>query len=271
MSNELAVCFTIADADPEVGAIILAGDPSSNCFCAGADLAPERFAGGGDGEGEVESRDTAGRVTLAMYQCRKPILVAMHGHSIGVGITMPLAADVRVVYKKAKIGFVFTRRGLVPEGCSTFFLPRLVGMGKATEWVMQGKMFLAEEEKDSGLFTKVVETPEEVLPLCEKIAEDMLKNNSRISLALSRYMLWRGQTVQSPYHAHLLESRALNILLEGGEEPREGFMSFLEKRQAEFPGNPNNHSDLPPTFLHSFPTAPAVDAHPGCNQTLAKL
>ena len=270
MSAELAHCFTIADQDPSVGAIILASNPSSNCFCAGADLSPEGGLGGDDSP-DLERRDTAGRVTLSMWQCRKPILAAMHGHSIGVGITMPLAADIRIVYKKAKVGFVFTRRGLIPEGCSTYFLPRLVGMGKATEWVMQGKTFVAEEEKDSGLFTKVVDTPEEVLPLCEKMAEDMLKNNSRISLALSRYMLWRGQAVQSPFQAHLLESRALNLLLEGGEEPREGFMSFLEKRQAQFPGNPNNPSDLPPTFLHSFPVTPAIDAHPGCNQIMAKL
>ena len=237
MMMELLDAFDQADADDSIRAIIVTG--AGRGFCAGADLAA--------GDGTFDYRDTSGNkarledardggglVTLRIFELKKPIIAAINGPAVGVGVTMTLAMDVRLASDQARFGFVFARRGLVPEAASSWFLPRVVGIGQAMEWVMTGRVFPASEAL-AGRLVRSVHAPDELLPAAQALAREVAENTSATSVALSRQLLWRMLGADHPMEAHKIDSR---IIWERGRmaDAREGVMSFLEKRPAEFPG-----------------------------------
>lgn len=238
MMFELIGAFEEIDRDDNVRVAIVTGE--GRAFCAGADLG----AGGGTfdakkgGEtvGVSDHRDGGGRVTLAIHNCRKPVIAAINGPAVGVGITMTLPMDIRIASEDAKVGFVFARRGIVPEACSSWFLPRIVGISKATELCYTGRVFRAKDEANSGLFTYVVPS-DEVLSKAMSIAREIADNTSAVSVALSRALLWHGLGSETPQHAHLIDSKCIQW---AGSHPDayEGVQSFLEKRDPEFKMSP---------------------------------
>jgi enoyl-CoA hydratase/carnithine racemase len=179
-----------------------------------------------------EHRDGGGQISLAVFRCRKPVIAAINGHAVGVGITMTLPMDIRIVSEDAKIGFVFTRRGVVPEACSSWFLPRIVGISKAAEWIYTGRVFRASEEAKSGLFNHVV-AEGQVLDKAMTIAGEIAQNTSAVSVALSKALLWHGHVESDPQSVHLIDSRC--FYWSGGQEDSyEGVQSFLDKRPPKF-------------------------------------
>src|SRR5213079_728214 len=234
MMQELIDAFDRVDADDDVRAVIVTG--AGRGFCAGADL------GGGGGTfdardrgngGDEQHRDGGGRVSLRIFDCTKPVIAAINGPAVGVGITMTLPMDVRLVAEGAKIGFVFTRRGIVPEACSSWFLPRLVGISRAMEWVATGRVFDADEALRGGL-VRSVHPKDELVPAARAIADEIVANTSAVSVAVSRQMLWRMLGADHPMEAHKVDSRAIFALGQGADA-REGVLSFLEKRPPVFP------------------------------------
>jgi len=235
MRNELIGIFEEAGRDDDVRVIVVTG--AGKAFCAGADLS----SGGSTFDRDVregrkvsmsEHRDGGGQVSLAIFRCRKPVIAAMNGHAVGVGITMTLAMDIRVVAEDAKIGFVFTRRGIVPEACSSWFLPRIVGISKAAELIYTGRVFQAKEEANSGLFNYVMPR-DQVLPKAMTIAREIAENTSAVSVALGKGLLWHGLSEDDPQSVHLIDSRC--ICWAGREKDAyEGVQSFLEKRPPKF-------------------------------------
>lgn len=243
MSAELENAFQRADADDEVRAIIFTG--SGKAFCAGADLTMGAAAFNYDdtknddtkndnreGEDLERIRDTGGVVTLAMYECRKPIICAINGAAVGIGATMSLAADIRLCSEKAKFGFVFARRGIVPEAASSWFLPRVVGMSQALEWMLTGRLFDAAEAK-AGHLVKAVLSDDALMPAALTLAHEIADNTSAVSVALIRHMLWRLSAADHPVAAHNIDSRGVYYTGKSADA-REGVMSFLEKRPAVF-------------------------------------
>jgi enoyl-CoA hydratase/carnithine racemase len=231
MGKELIGLFGEADANDAVRVVIVTG--AGRAFCAGADLS----AGGStfDRSGKTsisEHRDGGGQVALALFRCRKPVIAAINGPAVGFGITMTLAMDMRVASEDAKIGFVFARRGVVLEACSSWFLPRIVGMAKATELVYSGRVFRAAEEKNSGLFNHVLPSGQ-VLPKAREIAGEIADNTSAVSVALCKALLWHGLAEEDPQSVHLVDSRCF-YWAGKQKDAREGIQSFLEKRQARF-------------------------------------
>jgi len=236
MRNELVEIFAAADQDDSVRVVVVKG--AGKAFCAGADLS----AGGSAFNRTVqegrevairEHRDGGGQVALAIFRCRKPVIAAINGHAVGVGITMTLPMDVRIVAEDAKIGFVFTRRGVVPEACSSWFLPRIVGISKAAEWVYTGRVFRASEEATSGLFNYVV-PKEKVLDKAITIAREIAENSSTVSVALSKALLWHGLAEDDPQSVHLIDSRCF-YWMGHQKDSHEGVESFLQKRPPKFP------------------------------------
>ena len=179
-----------------------------------------------------EHRDGGGQVSLAIFRCRKPVIAAINGHAVGVGITMTLPMDIRIVSENAKIGFVFTRRGVVPEACSSWFLPRIVGISKAAEWIYTGRVFRASEEATSGLFSYVV-PQEKVLDKAMTVAREIAENTSAVSVALSKALLWHGLAEGDPQSVHLIDSRCF-YWMGHQNDSHEGVESFLEKRPPKF-------------------------------------
>jgi enoyl-CoA hydratase/carnithine racemase len=179
-----------------------------------------------------EHRDGGGQVALAIFRCRKPVIAAINGHAVGVGITMTLPMDMRIVSEEARIGFVFTRRGVVPEACSSWFLPRIVGASKAAEWIYTGRVFRASEEAASGLFNYVVPR-DKVLDKAMMIAREIAENTSAVSVALSKALLWHGLAEGDPQSVHLIDSRCF-YWMGHQQDTREGVESFLEKRPPKF-------------------------------------
>ena len=232
MGRELIEAFDLADADDDVRAIIVTGEGRG--FCAGADL-----AGGGETfdwrdrqEADEIPRDGGGRVTLRIYESTKPVIAAINGPAVGVGITMTLPMDIRLAAEGAKIGFVFTRRGIVPEACSSWFLPRIVGISQAMEWVATGRVFSAEEAHAGGLVRSV--HPEgELLGAAQALAHEIADNTAPVSVALARRMLWTMLGADHPMEAHRADSRAM-FARGQSDDAREGVTSFLEKREAQF-------------------------------------
>lgn len=251
MADELVRVMDYADATDEVRCVILTG--KGKAFCAGADLE----AGGETFDAERGDltlseqappagghRDPGGIVTLRFFQSKKPLIAAINGHAVGIGITMTLPCDVRLVAENAKIGFVFTQRGIVPEACSTWFLPRLVGISKALDWTLSGRVFPAQEGHESGLFSQIV-TADELQETARQIARTFADATSAVSVALTRQSMWRGLTVSHPMEAHRVESRGM-FYMGAREDAREGVESFLEKRPAEF--SMKVSQDLPDGF-----------------------
>lgn len=252
MMLDLIDVFDKSDADDSVRAIIVTG--AGRGFCAGADLAaggdtfnyderadrPER-AGGGEA---APDRDGGGRVSLRIFDSKKPVIAAVNGPAVGVGVTMQLPMDIRLASDQAKFGFVFSRRGICPEACSSWFLPRLVGIQQALDWTFSGRVFSAQEAKDGGLVKEVL-PHDDLLPRANEIAREIAENTSAISVALSRQLMWRMLGASHPMEAHRADSRGI-YQMGKMEDAKEGVMSFLEKRAPQFPGKVS--SDLPDLF-----------------------
>jgi len=247
MMNELLQVFDEIDADDSVRAVIVTG--SGRAFCAGADLShgADTFSDGklsGQTPTSVR-RDGGGMVTLRMFRCNKPIIGAINGAAVGIGATMTLPMDIRIAADSAKMGFVFTRRGIVPEACSSWFLPRLVGISQAQEWVLTGRVFLADEALRGGL-VRSIHPQEELLQVARELAKEIVDNAAPVSVALARQMMWRMLGASHPMEAHRVDSRGIQ---ERGRsaDTHEGVMSFLQKRPAEFTDTVS--TDIPDIFV----------------------
>jgi enoyl-CoA hydratase/carnithine racemase len=243
MMNEMIQACDAADADDSVRAIVVTG--AGRAFCAGADLG----AGGQtfdykDGDAERIHRDGGGLLTLRIFELKKPIIAAVNGPAVGIGVTMTLPMDIRLCSTEARFGFVFARRGIVPEAASSWFLPRAVGINQALDWTMSGRIFPADEALQ-GRLVKAVYKPDELLPAAMAAAREIAQNTSAISVALTRHMMWRMLGADHPMEAHKIDSRGVQFT---GKSPdaREGVTSFLEKRPPQFPGKVSK--DMPPFF-----------------------
>ena len=231
MAMDLIALADEIDADDAVRVVVFTG--AERGFCAGADLSSggDTFAGAGADPKKVR-RDGGGLITLRFFDCKKPLIAAINGPAVGVGITMTLPMDVRIASDQAKMGFVFTRRGVVPEACSSWFLPRIVGIAQAMRWVAAGRVFPAEEALAGGLVSEVL-APDALLPRAYEIAAEMASHTSAVSVALSRQMLWKMLGADHPMEAHKIDSRGIQYM-GASADAREGVESFLEKRDPNF-------------------------------------
>ncbi|KAI8684800.1 hypothetical protein NCS57_00147100 [Fusarium keratoplasticum] len=230
MCASLSEALNLISGDPRVRAVVItSSDPKNRMFCAGMDFNEEHLLG----KDANDHRDSGGKVSLPMYHCAKPVIVALNGSAVGVGITMTLGANIRIASRDAMVGFVFARRGFSMEGCSSFFLPRLVGTSRALHLTTTGAVYPAGHKLLDGLFSEVV-APDEVLPTALKIADDIAANVSNVSTRVMKDMIYRS--VGSPEEAHLLESKIFWHLFTG-KDAKEGMQSFLEKRKPNFTGN----------------------------------
>jgi enoyl-CoA hydratase/carnithine racemase len=236
MMREMIDAFDRVDADDGVRAVIVTG-AGDRAFCAGADLGAggSTFArGGSDIQTDVGvPRDGGGMVSLRIFECTKPVIGAINGAAVGVGVTMTLPMDVRLASDTARFGFVFARRGIVPEACSSWFLPRLVGISTATEWCFTGRVFPADEALERGL-VRSVHAPDELLPAARELAREIADNTAPVSVALTRQMLWRMLGADHPMAAHRVDSRGIQSR-GASADAREGVESFLEKRAPVYP------------------------------------
>jgi len=257
MADELVDAFTRASSDDDVLAVVVTG--SGRAFCAGmdlsvggnvfgldeslqptvADMADDRL---GDPEIHAGLRDTGGRVTLAIYDCTKPVIAAINGAAVGIGATMTLAMDVRLASTAARIGFVFGKIGVTPEACSTWFLPRIVGMSRALELVYSAEILPGAEAEKIGLVRSVHE-PDDLLPAAYELARKFTMNRSPVGTALARQMMYRNSAQPHPIEAHRIDSLAIyyQSLVEG----KEGIAAFLEKRDPAFTGRT---TEMPPFY-----------------------
>jgi enoyl-CoA hydratase/carnithine racemase len=233
MGRELIEAFDQADADDEVRAIIVTG--AGRGFCAGADLAAggSTFDWTARQDGDEVPRDGGGQVALRIFNSTKPVIAAINGPAVGVGITMTLPMDVRLVADGARMGFVFARRGIVPEACSSWFLPRIVGISQAMEWVATGRLFSAEEAL-AGRLVRSVHAAEDLVPAARELAAEIVDHTAPVSVALARRLMWTMLGAEHPMAAHRADSRAM-FARGQSEDAREGVSSFLEKRPAAFP------------------------------------
>ena len=258
MLRDVMDAIDLVDADDDVRAVIFTG--AGRGYCAGADLSggadtfdfdsqsPERKAERATERGASGDlawlRDGGGLLTLRLYECNKPLIAAINGPAVGVGVTMTLPMDIRLASTKARVGFVFSRRGVVPEACSSYFLPRVVGLSKALEWCFSGRVFDADEALDGGLVRSLHE-PDELMGAARSIAAEIAQNTSAISVTVIRHMLWRMLAADHPMEAHKIDSRGI-FHLGRGADAHEGVASFLEKRPPEFSLRPSQ--DLPEYF-----------------------
>ena len=246
MIHDLIAAFDEADADDAVRAIIVTG--AGRAFCAGADLStgaktfdrearPDRpqVPDGPDGKPDLShenARDGGGRITLRIFNCRKPVIAAVNGPAVGIGVTMQLPMDVRIASTDARFGFVFSQRGIVPEAASSWFLPRIVGIAQALDWCYSGRVFGAEEALKGGLVSRVV-APGELIETARTIARSYAEKTSAVSVAVIRQMMWRMLGAAHPMEAHRIDSRAM-FHRGRGADVKEGIASFLEKRPPRF-------------------------------------
>ena len=245
MLDELLDALDRADADDAVRAIIVTG--AGRGFCAGADLSAGSQSFDSNARADRPSglnRDGGGILTLRLYACLKPVIAAVNGAAVGVGATMQLPMDVRIASENARFGFVFARRGIVPEACSSWFLPRVVGISNALKWSYSGAVFPAAEALAGGLVSEVV-APEQLLPRAREIALEIAANTSAISITMIRQMMWRMLGADHPMEAHKIDSRGVYHLGQA-DDAKEGVASFLEKRPADFPNKVSR--DLPEFF-----------------------
>ncbi len=239
MRRDLIAAFDAADADDAVRVIVMTG--AGKAFCAGADLEKggdtfNRHKRQDQPEGD-DLRDGGGTVSLRIYESTKPVIGAFNGAAVGVGVTMTLPMDIRLASTNAKFGFVFARRGITMEACSSWFLPRLVGPMQAAEWVYTGRVFGAEEALKGGLVRSVHE-PDELLPAAYALAREIADNTSGMSALLNRQLLWRMMAADHPMEAHIVDSRAIAFMGESADA-KEGVQSFLEKRAPQFKLSPS--------------------------------
>jgi enoyl-CoA hydratase/carnithine racemase len=247
MMHELIAAFDLADADDDVRAVIVTGH-GARAFCAGADLSAggDTFARGGSDvqTGAGVPRDGGGMAALRIFASKKPVIGAINGAAVGVGVTMTLPMDIRIAADTARFGFVFARRGITPEAASSWFLPRLVGISRALEWCYSGRVFGAEEALAGGLVRSLHE-PTELLPAARALAAEIVEHAAPVSVALTRQLMWRGLTFDHPMDAHRADSRAI---LERGPsaDAHEGVTAFLEKRPPVFTNRVSE--ELPDVF-----------------------
>lgn len=247
MLKDLLTVFDYIDSNDDIRAVILTA--SGKAFCAGADLSggKDTFNSEFDNSSEYKedfNRDSGGILALRMYRCLKPILIACNGVSVGVGATLQLAADVRVASSLSKFSFPFTKRGIAPDACSSWFLPRLVGISKSLEWCYSGEMIEADIALDSGLVSYKVE-PDELMNKTIEIANKIIKDSSPVSVALTRQMIWGLSQKDSPEYAHKVDSKVIESRGKS-KDAAEGVMSFLEKRDAIFENKVSK--DMPDFF-----------------------
>lgn len=258
MMKEMIAAFDIADADDSVRAIIVTGS-GDRAFCAGADLGtggstfdyakrPDRMEHGSPfkDDGTIDYshpsvRDGGGRLTLRIFNSKKPVIGAINGAAVGIGVTMQLAMDFRLASETARFGFVFARRGIVPEAASSWFLPRLVGISQALEWCYSGRVFGADEAL-KGRLVRSVHAPADLLPAARALAKELTADSAAVSIGLTRQMMWRMMGASHPMEAHKLDSRAIWARGQSGDA-KEGVTSFLEKRPAAY--TDSVASDLP--------------------------
>lgn len=239
MGEEIIAAMDDIDADDAVRAVIFTG-AGEKAFCAGADLTPE---GGGqvfsdgaqvDDLSDERVRDGGGLLTLRLFESKKPLISACNGVAVGVGATMQLAMDIRLAASHARYGFVFARRGIVPEAASSYFLPRIVGISQALEWCYSGRVFDADEAKAGGL-VRSIHAPDDLLHAAQSLGREIAENTSAVSVAMTRAMMWRLMSADHPMEAHKIDSRAIYTLSRGADA-KEGIASFLEKRNPVYPG-----------------------------------
>lgn len=237
MMGEIIAALDESDADDAVRAVIFTG-AGDRAFCAGADLSPADGDAPFASKDEVSDlsdervRDGGGRLTLRLFRSKKPLIAACNGVAVGVGATMQLPMDFRLASENARYGFVFARRGIVPEAASSWFLPRLVGISRAMEWCMTGRIFGAQEALDHGL-VRSIHAPGQLLDAAMELGNEIADNTSAVSIAMTRAMLWRLSAEAHPMMAHRVDSRAIYRLSRSGDA-QEGVASFLEKRKADF-------------------------------------
>jgi len=237
MMTEMIDAFDQIDADDDVRCVVVTGEGRG--FCAGADLSSGGSTFDSDAQGATPAgkagvpRDGGGLLTLRIFESLKPVIAAINGPAVGVGVTMTLPMDIRLAADDAKIGFVFAKRGLVPEAASSWFLPRIVGISRAMEWVATGRVFLADEALAAGL-VRSTHPKAELLDTAYALAKEIAENTAPVSVSLSRQMLWRMLGADHPMEAHKIDSRAIDTRGRS-EDVREGVTSFLEKRPATYP------------------------------------
>jgi enoyl-CoA hydratase/carnithine racemase len=237
MGDELIDAFDAADADDEIKVVIVTG--AGRAFCAGADLERGGNTWGNHAE-YLAAQDTArryagdggGQVTRRIYDFNKPVIAAINGPAVGVGVTMTLAMDIRLAAPNVKIGFVFAGRGIVPEACSSWFLPRIVGISKALEWCYSARVFRSEEALAAGLL-RSIHGPDELLPAARALAQEFIDHASAVSIAMVRQMMWRMLGAPHPIDAHEIDSAAIAALGKSSDA-KEGITAFLDKRPAQF-------------------------------------
>lgn len=250
MRRELMAVLDHTDANDDVRAVIFTG--AGRGYCAGADLSggastfdySDTTSGADESDQPSVQRDGGGELTLRIYDSIKPIIGAINGAAVGVGVTMTLPMDVRLASTDARFGFVFARRGIVPEACSSWFLPRVVGISQALEWAYSGRVFPASEAHEAGL-VRSVHAPDELLPAARELARSFADETSPLSVSTTRQMLWRMLGADHPMEAHKVDSRMVQEL-GAGPDAAEGVSSFLEKRPARFEGKPS--TQLPPSM-----------------------
>ena len=253
MMQEMIAAFDRTDADDSVRVVIVTG--AGRAFCAGADLSAGAATfdystrGGEDKEARTldgVQRDGGGLLTLRIYDSLKPVIAAVNGAAVGVGVTMQLAMDIRMASTDARYGFVFARRGINPEACSSWFLPRLVGIQTALEWCYSGRVFPAQEAHEKGL-VRSLHAPEDLLPAARALAREIADNTAPVSIALTRQLIWRMTGASHPIEAHMADSRGIQAR---GAMPdaKEGVTSFLEKRLPRYPDRVS--TDLPNIWEH---------------------
>ena len=242
MMLEMIDALDRADADDAVKAIIVTG--AGRGFCAGADLSSGSNTFNADSAGAGLKPDGGGLLTLRLFDCLKPVISACNGPAVGIGATMQCAMDIRLASEDARYGFVFAKRGIVPEACSSWFLPRLVGISQALEWTYSGRVFGAAEAKQGGL-VRSIHKPADLLPAARDLAHEFAEQTSSISIAMIRNMMWKMLGADHPMEAHKIDSRGVYFT---GRSPDalEGVQSFLDKRPAEFPGKVSQ--DMPEFF-----------------------
>ena len=245
MRDELVAAFEQADADDEVRAVVVTG--AGKAFCAGADLSQggATFDYAAKHPEAVDThRDGGGQVSLRIFESKKPVIAAFNGAAVGVGVTMTLPMDIRLASENARFGFVFARRGIVPEACSSWFLPRIVGISRALEWTYSGRVFGADEALAGGLVSRVV-PPAGLLPAAYAIAREIAEHTAPVSIALTRQMLWRMLGADHPMEAHKVDSKGI-FTLGASPDVKEGIAAFKEKRPARFGMRPS--TDMPTWF-----------------------
>ena len=242
MQTEVIDAIDRADADDDVKAIIFTG--AGRGYCAGADLSGGNETFDHDADGRGLHPDGGGVLTLRLFDCLKPVIAACNGPAVGVGVTMQCAMDIRMASTSAKYGFVFAKRGIVPEACSSWFLPRVVGINTALEWAYSGRIFDAQEALEKR-FVRSVHKPDDLLPAARDLAHEFAEQTSAISVTMIRHMMWKMLGADHPIEAHKLDSRGVYYTGKSADA-NEGVQSFLEKRPANFPGKVS--TDMPEFF-----------------------